>query len=174
MEKPDIYLAAPSPSLEEPFREMMRVWRQMSDDVVPWILRLDSRSFGKYVRALLDMEKGADLPADRVRCSSFFLMRSADTMLGASNIRHTLNPSLLRNGGHIGYGVRPDERNKGYATELLRLSVHEAAVLGIKKIRITCDANNLASEKVILKNNGVFDSAVIDDDALTKRYWITL
>ncbi|MEK4237161.1 GNAT family N-acetyltransferase [Paenibacillus sp. FSL H7-0714] len=41
-------------------------------------------------------------------------------------MRHSLNDRLLQMGGHIGFGVRPSMRLKGYATELLRQSLIKA------------------------------------------------
>jgi len=79
---------------------------------------------------------------------------------------------LRRSAGHIGYGIRPDRRRMGYATLLLGLSLKEAAQLGIGRVRVTCSAANTASEKVIIKNGGVFDSQTISDKEAVKRFWI--
>ena len=51
--------------------------------------------------------------------------------VGAINIRHYLSEKLLLDGGHIGDGVRPSERRKGYATEIIRLGLEECKKLGI-------------------------------------------
>ena len=46
-------------------------------------------------------------------------------IIGAVNIRHSLTEHLFNAGGHIGYGIRPSERRKGYATKLLALSLEK-------------------------------------------------
>ena len=90
----------------------------------------------------------------------------------------TLYPeAYLRDfGGHIGYGVRPSERRKGYATLMLRLVLDKARAMGIERVLITCDKDNLASARVIQKNGGVLDSESYSEQAkrVTQRYWIEL
>ena len=65
----------------------------------------------------------------------------------AVNIRHSLTEHLFNAGGHIGYGIRPSERRKGYATKLLALSLEKAKELNITKALVVCDEVNTASEK---------------------------
>ena len=66
-----------------------------------------------------------------------------------TNLRHYLNDYLLTYGGHIGYSVRPAERQHGYATQMLRLTLEKAREHGIEKVRICCDHYNVASAKTI-------------------------
>lgn len=73
----------------------------------------------------------------------------------------------------IGYGIRPLERWKGYATKLLELSLIEAKKLGINDVLVVCDAGNLGSERTIIKNGGMPDTDYIEEDGnVIKRYWI--
>ncbi len=96
-------------------------------------------------------------------------------MIGAVNIRHRLTKRLLDRGGHIGYGIRPSERQKGYATKLLSLSLQKTRELGLEKVLVTCDEHNIASEKTILNNGGVPDTNFIEEDGnVIKRFWIEL
>lgn len=79
-------------------------------------------------------------------------------IIGIIDLRHHINHPILGTwGGHCGYSVRPSERGKGYAKEMLRLNIRNAQRLGIPKLLITCDVNNTASEKTILANGGVFE-----------------
>ena len=67
----------------------------------------------------------------------FLAVRPEDeTLVGILEIRHRLTPFLLRYGGHIGYSVRPSERQNGYATQMLRLTLEQARARGIGKVRI--------------------------------------
>ena len=75
-------------------------------------------------------------------------------MVGAVNIRHKLNEYLLQYGGHIGDGIRPGERGKGYATRMIGLALEECKKLGIRKVLMVCDKENIGSAKSILKNGG--------------------
>lgn len=73
-----------------------------------------------------------------------------------------------------GYSVRPSERGHGYAKEMLRQLLPKAGALGIQKFLITCKVGNLASEKTILANGGVFDKIVDGNGEEIKRFWITI
>src|SRR5688572_26709861 len=74
--------------------------------------------------------------------STFWLVDANDEIVGVSNLRHRLTDSLLRFGGHIGFGVRPSARRRGYATELLRATLVEARGRGLRRVRVTRDQRN--------------------------------
>ena len=98
-----------------------------------------------------------------------------DKLVGTIQIRHTLNERLLRSGGHIGYGVRPSERRKGYATQMLALALTKCRGLGIEKALVTCDKGNLGSAGTILKNGGVLENESVDEKGVAvQRYWIQI
>ena len=107
--------------------------------------------------------------------STFFCLdEERDIMVGAVNIRHYLNEALLLNGGHIGDGVRPSERRKGVATKMIGLALQECKRLGINKVLMVCDKENVGSAKNILNNGGVLENEVVVDGMIEQRYWITL
>ena len=112
----------------------------------------------------------------KVPDSVFFLLDvERDILLGAVNIRHYLNDYLLQFGGHIGDGIRPSERRKGYATEMIRLSLIECKKLGIDKVLMVCDKSNIGSAKSIIKNGGILENEFIDENGeINQRYWIDL
>lgn len=74
----------------------------------------------------------------------------------------------------MGYYVRPTERHKGYAKEMLRQNLMHCKALGIRKVMITCDEDNYGSEKTILANGGAFEKTIEVEGRIVKRYWITL
>ena len=90
------------------------------------------------------------------------------------DIRHRLNEYLLQFGGNIGYSVRPSQRRKGYATEMLALALEECRKLGLDRALVTCDKSNIGSAKTIQKNGGVLENEVLEGDRITQRYWIAL
>lgn len=91
--------------------------------------------------------------------STFFAVREIDDrIVGMICVRHTINDSLREYGGHIGYGVRPTERGKGYATEMLSQALqYSRDVIGLDDVILTCSKENIGSQKVILKNGGVLE-----------------
>lgn len=108
---------------------------------------------------------------------TFLLIRESDNKIVATiNIRWNLSEAMLKSGGHIGYGVRPTERMKGYNKINLYMGLIEAKKLGLKKVMIDCDADNIASEKTILALGGAFERCDIDPYSNTKIkvYWINV
>lgn len=127
----------------------------------------------------LDFE-GRDKAKGYVPSDVFLAVRLEDnSVVGIMNFRHYLTESLLKYGGHIGYSVRPSERRKGYASEMLRLVLDICREFGETKVLLTCDKDNEASRRTILKNGGVLENEVVEtegigDSGITQRYWITL
>ena len=103
------------------------------------------------------------------------IRKSDDKVVGVIDLRHHINHPILGTwGGHCGYSVRPSERGKGYAKEMLRLNIQNAYAMGIDKILVTCDVRNEASEKTILANGGIYEKTIDVDACKMKRYWITV
>lgn len=90
---------------------------------------------------------------DWVVADTFFAARQSDNkMIGMIDIRHNLNHEFLTQyGGHIGYAVRPSERKKGYATQMLLMALMYAKSLGLHKVMLGCYADNIASIRTIEK-----------------------
>ena len=127
-------------------------WGQYSKYAAFDEARLREDFYAYIVRPLLDTQKGIGLKEGYVPASSLWL---ADTdkkeILGQFNVRHGLTPSLLKNGGHIGYFVRPSARRQGYAKLGLQKALDYCKnQLGISEALVTCDARNEASYRTIL------------------------
>jgi acetyltransferase len=115
------------------------------------------------------------VPEGLVPSSTYLGVREKDNyIVGMIDIRHYLNEYLTQVGGHIGYGVRKTERNKGYAKQMLKLALEKCKELKIKKVLITCDEDNIASEKVILSANAKLEDIRNVDGENKKRFWIEL
>lgn len=95
----------------------------------------------------------ADLTCDdgeHVSATTYFAM-DGGRIVGTIQVRHSLNDYLLRFGGHIGYGVRPSERRKGYAAQMLSLALEKCRELGIGRVLVTCHDENIGSARTIEK-----------------------
>ncbi len=157
--------------------EMIDEWREdqikNNTDRSPGVIfKNDPRDFDYYVDHLdLKEETGRYVPG-----SVFFLLdEERDRLLGAVHIRHYLNEGLRHSGGHIGDGIRPTERGRGCGDEIVRLALEECCKLGIDRVLMTCDKDNVASAKTIIKNGGVLEDEFVNSEGVVEqRYWIDL
>ena len=125
-----------------------------------------------YLKQLDGHRRGDCLPDGWVPMT-FLVADVAGRIVGRSSIRHQLNERLRIEGGHIGYAVLQEHRRRGYATEILRQSLVVARALGIDRVLVTCDDDNVGSATVIERCGGVFDSLnAADDGQAVRRYWI--
>ena len=115
------------------------------------------------------------IPEGLVPSTTYLAVREKDNyIVGMIDIRHYLNEFLKQFGGNIGYDVRKSERNKGYAKQMLKLTLEKCKDLKMKKVLITCDEDNIASEKVILSAGAKFEDIRSLDGKNKKRFWIDL
>lgn len=160
---------------EKQLGEMIEEWKADQErnhtNCSPWaIFKNDYHDFDHYLENL-EFQTASD---GKVPDSVFFLLdEERGRLLGAVNIRHYLNEALLKEGGHIGDGIRPSERRKGYATEIVRLALIECKKLGIDRVLMTCEKDNIGSAKSIIKNGGVLENEFVNSEGVVEqRYWI--
>ena len=152
--------------------DMMDEWYGAGEKIIPYaIRRTDYHAFEAYIKSLEVKEVQEGLVPD----STFFCLdEERDIFVGAVNIRHYLNEALLLNGGHIGDGVRPSWRRKGVATQMIGLALEECRKLGIDRVLMVCDKNNIGSAKSIQNNGGILENEIIVDGVVEQRYWIEI
>ena len=131
----------------------------------------------EFIKKCEDYENPETLPESLVLATQFMLVRESDNRLvGMIQVRHYLNEYLKNYGGHIGYSIRPSERRKGYAKEMLKMVLPFCRNINIENVLITCIDNNVASEKTIITNGGVYESTIYEpgEKINLKRFWIKL
>ena len=157
--------------------DMLEEWKndiiENHTNISPWrIWANDLHDFDDYVKSINATE---ELNNDWVPDTTLFCLdRDRNIFVGAVSIRHYLNDKLLKTGGHIGDGIRPGERRKGYATAMIALALEECKKLGITRVLMCCDKNNIGSAKSIIKNGGVLENEIEEDGHIEQRYWIQL
>ncbi len=115
---------------------------------------LRDRSYEEWLEKLAAQLDIANIEPGKVPSVTYFYVRETDErIVGMINIRLSLNDFLRRECGHIGYSIRPTERRKYYATEMLRSALEICKKVNIDEVILTCDRENPASAGVI-KNCG--------------------
>jgi len=132
----------------------------------------DGVTFAHWVETLDRHHRGEHVRPDRVP-ASFLLAEVDGEVVGRTSVRFRLNDWLRLEGGHVGYGVLPQHRRRGYATEILRQSLVVARAHGVDRVLVTCDDDNAGSVAVIEANGGALDPELpLAGDPPTRRYWI--
>ena len=171
-----ISLVRPDISHKEAAREFIAEFREhnstpngsggldrYSEDYEGWLGKLEREADEKTVES-------GKVPAD----TRFAIRKEDSKLIGMINIRHRLNDFLLNRGGHIGYCIRPLERGKGYATEMLGLGLGLCRELGLERALVTCDRNNIPSARTIQHHGGILENEVFNKESSSyvQRYWI--
>ena len=165
----------PHAGLQDSYRDLIREFEEAGERLVPFPLMFPNGDFEAFLSKLAGCERGEGIPPGFVPHSTFWLVHNGE-VVAVSNLRHSLTDALRRDGGNIGYGVRPSARGKGFAKEILRRTLVPAHELGLTAVLVICKKNNVASARTILANGGVLDSEEFlpKDSETLQRYWISL
>lgn len=121
-------------------------------------------------RARQEADVSQPRPEGRVHCDQFWVGQD-DDLIGFVSFRHSIDNEFLRTeGGHIGYSIRPAYRRQGHASRALGLTLARAREIGLDRVLLTCDEDNLGSARTIESQGGVFESMY----GVKRRYWIAL
>lgn len=150
--------------------EVLAAQHELAADDFQFAFLRDGQSFSDFVQSIDDSRHGREV--DGWVESTWLLAEVDGEIVGRSSIRFELNDWLREKGGHIGYGVRPHHRRRGYATEILRQSLVVARAGGVDKVLVTCDDTNVGSLAVIEANGGVLECVADVDGTRVRRYWI--
>lgn len=139
---------------------------------------LDGYTFEQALESCLNMQY-EEYAKKFGRCpgKTFLLIRKNDNkIIGTINVRWNLTEKVKQFGGNIGYGIRPTERRKGYNKMNLYLGLIEAKKIGLDKVMLDCDVENLGSSKTMEALGGKLERTEIDpyDGILTSVYWINV
>ncbi|RJE87618.1 GNAT family N-acetyltransferase [Paenibacillus sp. 1011MAR3C5] len=171
----NVRLVKPSLAYREAYMDFYEDWlTEGVEAIVPWVVEGDPQDFEAYVAFLYAADSEEKLTDDGfVPHSTYWLINEEEEIVGAVNIRHRLNQKLLESGGHIGYGIRPSRRGRGYASVQLAEALKVVKGMGIERVLLVCDHDNEASERTIRRAGGVLESLFTTDKGeVLKRFWI--
>lgn len=170
--KPDLYFFGQ-------YNDMMKEWNESGTQIAPWFLDKpfdNLEDFAKFIQMLDDCENAA-LDKKYSSTSSYFVIDENGRLIGATSLRHYLTVEGYNTWGHIGYGVRPSERLKGYAVQMLKIMLEEAGHKKMHKALVACHTSNIGSVRVIESCNGRLENIVADPNEkgeTINRYWFDI
>lgn len=131
-------------------------------------------SYEEWLEKVNNNSKIETVDPNWVLTDTFFAIREDDNkIIGIIDLRHNLN-EFLKNFGNSGYSVRPSERKKGYATEMLRLLLKYAKEIGLKELHLSVERDNVPSIKTIVKNGGKLERSFEIEEKIADTYLIEL
>lgn len=171
-----VRLVEPSMEYRDAYMSFYEDWKQSGEQIVPWVVAKDPADFKAMLEFLHSEDREDKLTnVQWVPHTTYWLINEQQEIVGAVNFRHRLNERLLQSGGHLGYGIRPSFRRRGYATTLLALALEKARERGLARVLVVCDQGNLGSERTILNNDGQFESEYVEADGnVVRRFWIEI
>lgn len=170
-----LHLAALTKEDEAEFILFYKEFNEDGSRVYPGAIKRYNGDFAAFLEYIARSADPNCVPPGFVTSDTYALKDETGKIYGMSSLRHRLTEGLLVGGGHIGYGIRPSERNKGYGSLQLRLLLEKCRELGIEKVLITCNRDNPSSAKVAINNGGVLGDEITESNGnILQRYWITL
>jgi predicted acetyltransferase len=172
----DPRLESPQLDLKDSYLSLLAEFRERGESLIPFPLRFPTDDFPAFLERLEKCAAGLDLEKGFVPHQTFWLVGEGNQVLGVSNLRYGLTEALRKDGGHIGYGIRPSARRRGFATLILRETLAKARERGISRALLTAYRGNIGSVTAILRNGGVFESEELlpGHTDLMQRFWIPL
>ncbi len=130
-------------------------------------------SYEDWLRSVTDNTDERTVNPDWVVTDTFFAVDENERIVGIIDLRHTLN-DFLKDFGNSGYSVRPSERRKGYATNMLKSLLDVAKAAGMNELHLSVEKTNIPSIKTITKNGGVYERSFEFEGELADIYRIEL
>lgn len=172
MPEPQIILTPMAPGRDAEFAEMLAEYRAAGElHVYTGPFAIAWQGYAAFYELISRVRPGG-YPTPDIVPTDFHFIEADGRILGELNIRRRLSPVLEKRGGHIGYKVRPSERNRGVATAALKLGLERLRELGVEQALVTCHDTNTASARVIEKCGGRRIEDAQTEQGTERRYWV--
>lgn len=162
----DVKLVEPSILFKDSFLEFVEDVKSTGYESYEHYTKAE-KDFEEFITDLINSSKGINIPEDWVPCSSYWLIDDSE-VVGVIRIRHRVDSDYLQMIGHIGYEIKSSKRKRGYGSKLLELGLIEAKKIGLEKVLITCNEDNIGSIRIIEKFNGEYKKSFFDDETEKK------
>ena len=176
-----LFLEEPSMKHKEFYEDMMEEWEKFGGRLHPGALRRYSSiegknvTYEKWLKWIAEDRNKDSCPKGTIPQDLYFMVNETGRIIGAISIRKVLEDEKIEIDGHLGVGIRPSERNKGYATKMIEMALTILKSMGVIKLIYTCDEDNIGSSKAIINNGGVLENEFIDDNGNKKlKYFLML
>jgi len=168
-------LEFPEKKHEQQYLEMIQEFLDNKEKIIPRAMPLKEwETYDQFLQRIQNSSKGKNLKPGRVPNTLYFLVDDNNKIVWGVHIRHKLNDELRFDAGNIGYGIRPSERKKGYATIGLKFALEKCKELWLDKVLLTCDKENIWSSKTIINNGWIRDSDYSSEWIAKERYRISI
>jgi len=169
----NIKLVQPSQEHEEWYHSMIKEFLDNGEGIMPKQMQFREKEiYETFLSRIQDQKDWINLKPWYVPWTLYFIVNEDGNVIWWSAIRHYLSKELLIHWWHISHGIKPSERWKWYATKALKLALLEAKKLWIDKVMLTCDKNNLASARTIVKNWWILDYEYLHEWIMIQKRWI--
>jgi predicted acetyltransferase len=168
----EIVLTPMSPGRDVEFEQMLEEFRAAGEiDVYKGQHAVAWQGYPAFYELVSRMKSGGYPTPDIVPMDSYFI-EAEGRILGELYIRHRLSARLEKIGGHVGYKVRPTQRNRGIATAALRLALQRLRQMGVERALLSCNDTNVASARVIEACGGLRIENAEIEQGIERRYWV--
>lgn len=170
----ELWLIEPTSKLQSEYLAMVEQYQRQGETINHH--QQARADFASYLESVRNMARGINLQEGFVPMTTYWLTLQGKMIIGESRLRHYLNPDLEIEGGHIGYAIRPTMRRLGYGTKILALTLEKARNLGLQRVLVTCDSDNIGSARIIEHNGGKLENYAVSPESgkQISRYWIDI
>lgn len=159
---------------ETTYQSYVSSFLHAEEPLSPSSLDVQGQSYEYLVKKLATSKEEAGLIPGHVPSETLFLVADNGYILGAIHLRYGITEELLRYGGHMSFSIRPEERRKGYAFIMIKLSLNHLRAQGIFDALVTVNRKNQGAKNTLKKIGGVLENAYETNGLVIDRYWIKL